>query len=85
MVSLLAFFYIAVRLVRTVVFGIDVPGYESTLAAVLFLGGVQLVSLGIIGDYLGRVFEETKGRPLYIVKNRIGAADAVADEIGSRE
>lgn len=84
-VSLLAFFYIAVRLVRTVVFGIDVPGYESILAAVLFLGGVQLVSLGIIGDYLGRVFEETKRRPLYIIKNRIGAAEAVTDTTGSRE
>ena len=67
-VSGLAFFYICVRIVRTLIWGIDVPGYESTLVSVLFLGGVQLLSLGILGDYLGRVFDEVKGRPLYIVR-----------------
>ena len=67
-VSLLAFFYIVVRIIRTLIWGIDVPGYESTLVSVLFLGGVQLLSLGILGDYLGRVFDEVKGRPLYIVR-----------------
>jgi hypothetical protein len=63
-----AFFYIVVRLIRTLIWGIDVPGYESTLAIVLFLGGMQLLTLGILGDYLGRVFDEVKGRPLYIVR-----------------
>ena len=67
-VSGLAFFYIVVRIIRTLIWGIDVPGYESTLVSVLFLGGVQLLSLGILGDYLGRVFDEVKGRPLYIVR-----------------
>ena len=67
-VSGLAFFYIVVRVIRTLIWGIDVPGYESTLVSVLFLGGVQLLSLGILGDYLGRVFDEVKGRPLYIVR-----------------
>lgn len=85
LVSLVAFLYIVFRLVRTAVFGIDVPGYESTLAAVLFLGGVQLVCLGIIGDYLGRVFEETKRRPLYIVNNRFGGAKATAEATEAEE
>ena len=67
-ISTLAFFYILVRIVRTLVWGVDVPGYESILVSVLFLGGMQLLTLGIIGDYLGRVFDEVKGRPLFIVR-----------------
>jgi glycosyltransferase involved in cell wall biosynthesis len=54
-------------LVRTLLFGNPVAGYPSLLVAVLFLGGVQLLCLGIIGEYLGRVFNETKHRPLYFV------------------
>lgn len=68
-ISGLAFLYILVRLIRALFWGIDVPGYESILASVLFLGGVQLLSLGILGDYVGRVFDEVKGRPLYIVRD----------------
>jgi glycosyltransferase involved in cell wall biosynthesis len=71
-VSLLAFLYIVCRLVYVAIYGRDVPGYESILAAILFLGGVQLLSLGILGDYVGRVFEEAKNRPLYIVRERLG-------------
>jgi glycosyltransferase involved in cell wall biosynthesis len=71
-ISLFAFLYIVFRLIRVAIYGVDVPGYESTLMAVLFLGGVQLLSLGIIGDYLGRTFDEAKRRPLYIVRERYG-------------
>jgi glycosyltransferase involved in cell wall biosynthesis len=71
-ISGFAFFYIVVRLIKTLVFGIDVPGYESIIVTILFLGGVQLITLGIIGHYLGRVFNEVKGRPLFIVRQRIG-------------
>jgi hypothetical protein len=67
-ISSLAFVYILVRIVRTLVWGVDVPGYESILVSVLFLGGMQLLTLGIIGDYLGRVFDEVKGRPLFIIR-----------------
>ncbi|MDA8232941.1 MAG: glycosyltransferase family 2 protein [Magnetospirillum sp.] len=67
-ISALAFVYIVIRIIRTLIWGIDVPGYESTLASVLFLGGMQLLTLGVLGDYLGRVFDEVKGRPLYIVR-----------------
>lgn len=55
-------------IVRTALFGSDVPGYPSLLTVVLFLGGAQLMTLGIIGEYLGRIFNETKRRPLYLVE-----------------
>ena len=75
-ISGFAFVYILIRLLRTLLHGIDVPGYESLLAAVLFMGGIQLITLGIIGDYLGRVFNEVKGRPLFIVRSAHGFDDA---------
>lgn len=71
-VSAFAFLYIVYRLLRTAIFGVDVPGYESIIVTILFLGGVQLLSLGILGDYLGRVFDEVKRRPLYIVRSAHG-------------
>ena len=68
LVSLIAFIYIAYLLIRPL-FGVPtVPGYASTLAVVLFIGGVQLLSLGIIGEYIGRIFNETKQRPLYFIE-----------------
>ncbi|MGQ9369799.1 glycosyltransferase family 2 protein [Azospirillum sp. ST 5-10] len=78
-VSGVAFLYIVVRLLRTLLFGIDVPGYESLIVSVLFMGGIQLITLGIIGDYLGRVFAEVKGRPLFIVRATHGFAAAPAE------
>lgn len=70
--SLLSFLYATFLIIRTLLFGIDVPGYASLMVAVLFLGGVQLLTLGIIGEYLGRVYEEVKGRPLYLVRDYYG-------------
>lgn len=67
-VSLLAFIYIVVVVVRTLMFGAEEQGYPSMMAVILFLGGVQLLSLGIIGEYIGRIFNETKRRPLYLVE-----------------
>lgn len=75
-VSAFAFLYIVFRLLRTAIFGVDVPGYESIIVTILFLGGVQLLSLGILGDYLGRVFDEVKRRPLYIVRSAHGFAES---------
>jgi glycosyltransferase involved in cell wall biosynthesis len=67
-VSFIAFIYIIVIVVRTLIYGIQAAGYPSLMAVMLFLGGVQLLSLGIIGEYIGRIFNETKGRPLYFVE-----------------
>lgn len=76
-VSGLAFLYIVVRLIYVAINGIDVPGYESTIVIILFLGGCQLLGLGILGSYVGRVFGEVKGRPLYIVRRVHTASDDV--------
>lgn len=70
-VSVVALAYLALLVVRTLAFGNPVAGYPSLLAVVLFLGGVQMMMLGVIGEYLGRVFNETKGRPLYFVERHI--------------
>lgn len=67
-VSVLAFIYLVFLIVRTLFFGSDLAGYPSMMAVILFLGGVQLVSLGIIGEYVGRIFNETKQRPLYLIE-----------------
>ncbi len=68
LVSVIAFIYLIAVIFQTIFFGNDLAGYPSTLAVILFLGGVQLLSLGIIGEYVGRIFNETKVRPLYLVE-----------------
>ena len=67
-VSILAFIYLIYLVIRTAFLGIDLAGYPSMMAVILFLGGVQLLSLGIIGEYIGRIFNETKQRPLYLIE-----------------
>jgi polyisoprenyl-phosphate glycosyltransferase len=70
--AIAAFLYAMFLIIRTLMLGIDVPGYASLMVATLFIGGVQLLTLGIIGEYLGRVYEEVKGRPLYLVRASYG-------------
>ncbi len=69
MISFLAFIYIIFTLIQTFVYGIVVPGYVTTLCAVLFLGGIIELSIGILGGYVARIYIEIKGRPIYILKN----------------
>ena len=71
-IALVSLVYASFLILRTIIFGIDVPGYASLMVAVLFLGGIQLLTLGIIGEYIGRVYEEVKGRPLYLVRDCYG-------------
>lgn len=66
-VSFLAFIYLVFMFVKTLVFGEAVTGFPTLICVILFLGGMQLLALGIIGEYIGRIFNETKGRPPYIV------------------
>jgi hypothetical protein len=71
-VALGALGYAIFIIVRTLTSGIEVPGYASMMVAVLFLGGLQLLSLGVLGEYVGRILIETKGRPLYVIRETIG-------------
>ncbi|MEO0397123.1 MAG: glycosyltransferase family 2 protein [Cyanobacteria bacterium P01_A01_bin.137] len=71
-ISSVSLLYATYLVLRTIVQGVDLPGYASLMVAVLFMGGIQLISLGVIGEYLGRVYEEVKGRPLYFVREFYG-------------
>lgn len=76
-ISLLAFLYASFIVISVLIFGVDLPGYASLLTVVLFLGGIQLLSLGIMGEYIGRLFLETKGRPVYVVDRVYEGGSAV--------
>ncbi len=62
-------FYI---ILRTLIQGVDVPGYASLLVTILFLSGINMIGIGILGEYVGRIFIEVKQRPLYVVRSTVG-------------
>lgn len=70
--ALLTALYACAILIRTLFWGIDVPGYASLLIAILFFGSLQLISLGLLGEYIGRIYVESKQRPIYIVRKEYG-------------
>lgn len=77
-VSIFALVMAVYIVMQTMTSGSDVPGYASLIVSVIFFGGVQLLSLGIIGEYIGRIFAEVKRRPLYLVAERVGETDGEA-------
>ena len=76
-ISVTAFAYAVVIFIETQIYGIKTPGFPTIIIAVMFLSGVQLISLGVLGEYLGRVYEEVKARPLYLISQTIGLGEAV--------
>lgn len=75
--------YALYLVIRTLAFGVDVPGYTSLAVIMLFFGGVQLLSVGILGEYVGRIFLEAKRRPLYIVKDMYGVENEAVRQVVS--
>ena len=71
-ISLAAIAYGGYLVLRTLLSGVDVPGYASLMVAILFLGGIQMLSLGVIGEYLARIFTEVKARPVYLIADKQG-------------
>jgi glycosyltransferase involved in cell wall biosynthesis len=83
-VSALAFLVGMYEVALRIFTGYNLPGYTSTIVAILFLGGVQLITIGILGEYVGRIYDEIKGRPLYLVAENVGAGlDAASDSLPS--
>jgi glycosyltransferase involved in cell wall biosynthesis len=79
-IALLSLVYAIFLIVRTTLSGVEVPGYASMMVATLFLGGIQLISLGVLGEYVGRILVETKQRPIYVVRQRVGFAEPQTEE-----
>ncbi|MBJ8965015.1 glycosyltransferase, partial [Citrobacter freundii] len=69
-----AFLYGAWMIIDTLAFGNPVRGYPSLLVSILFLGGVQLIGIGVLGEYIGRIYIETKNRPRYVIKGNKNAS-----------
>lgn len=73
--ALITLIYAIFIISRTFIYGVDIPGYASLLVAVLFFGSLQLISVGMLGEYIGRIYMETKNRPLYLIRRRYGSND----------
>lgn len=75
MLSITGMLYAFYIILRTIIHGVDIPGYASLLVFILVLGGIQMIILGILGEYIGRIFIEVKNRPLYIVEKKVNIED----------
>jgi glycosyltransferase involved in cell wall biosynthesis len=83
-VALISLLYALFLILRTIVWGNPVSGYPSLMVAILFVGGVQLIALGVIGEYIGRIYEETKQRPVYVIR-RSWTGPATDDALRPRD
>ncbi len=75
--SLGGFIYLIYLIAKTLIQGVEVPGFATIVCLILFIGGVQLIAIGILGEYLARTFVETKNRPIYIVKKKLGFEEEI--------
>lgn len=71
-ISLLSIIFAVEIVMQTLIMGKDIPGYASIITSVLFIGGIQLITIGILSEYVGKIYLEIKGRPQYIIKEKIG-------------
>lgn len=78
-ISLSALIYSGYFLIKTLIFQPDVPGFPSLIVSIMFFSGVQLFSLGVIGEYIGRIFDEVKRRPIYIISEEVGLAQPIVN------
>lgn len=81
-ISILAFAYGVGFMIKTLIFGVDIAGFPTLVVSIMFFSGAQLISLGIIGEYLGRVYEEVKARPLFLVADELGLEGRVPRDQG---
>lgn len=84
-ISLAAVAYAGYFIIRTLLYEADVPGFPSLIVSIMFFAGVQLISLGVMGEYLSRIFDEVKRRPLYVVTETIGFEEEMAPTSGRGE
>lgn len=84
LVAVVAFVYGLYMLVNTLLHGNAVPGYPSLIVTMLFLGGAQLMTLGVIGEYVGRIYNESKRRPLYVIRKRLGRFETAREQVETR-
>ncbi len=70
--SFIGFIYLIYIVIKTFIMGVDTPGFATIVCLILFIGGIQLVSIGILGEYISKIFIETKERPIYIAKKKLG-------------
>lgn len=78
-ISSVSFLYALWIVFKTLMFGTQVPGYATTVVAIIFFGGVQLISIGILGEYIARIFREVKDRPLYIIRDTVNLDSGSSD------
>lgn len=84
-ISSISFLYASYLILRTIISGVDLPGYASIMVSILFMGGIQLIGLGVIGEYIARIFKEVKNRPIYIVEDSYGIENSKNKEANANK